>query len=638
MFRNLKIRTKILLAFCGIAILAVGVTGFVAFSISRAALEAESFNKLTAVREMKSSQIEDYFLQIRNQVISLSKDRMAIDAMQAFDRGFSELADDLDWDDARLMQADDDLVGYYQQEFLPRLIPNLAEEVVISDYLPKDETTRLLQSLYITDNPFDTGSKQHHNTSGDESSYSRTHELYHPIMRDYLERFGFYDIFLVNNDGDVVYTVFKEVDYGTSLEDGPYSNTNFAEAYRVARDSISQGKDFVYLVDYESYHPSYNAPAAFMASPIWDGDKRLGVLLFQMPVDRINDIMTNREAWSEVGLGESGETYLVGDDFRLRNQSRFLIEDSENYLRMIEQSGLEPNVVEQIRSLGSSIGLQEVKTQGTEAALRGETDTQVFPDYRGEPVLSAYGPLAIPGVDWVIMSEIDAREAFSPIRSLRNQLILVAAALISAIVAASIFFARSLTGPLRDLTARASDLADGDLDVTVDVRGKDEIADLARSFVVMQGSIRDLIRRQNEAIDALSAPLIPLTSEIVVMPLIGELDERRLNDVSETLTEGLYGSTATVAILDITGVPRLDEEAAEHLLRTARKASLLGAKVIVTGLRPQIAAELVELDLHFADIVTERSLQSGVSFALDYLRRDGAGTGVKKDIDSHVRK
>ncbi len=331
--------------------------------------------------------------------------------------------------------------------------------------------------------------------------------------------------------------------------------------------------------------------------------------------------MTNRQEWAEVGLGDSGETYLVGDDFTLRNQSRFLIEDSENYFDLLEKTGTPKNTSDQIRNLNSTIGLQEVTTDGTLAAQAGETGTDIFPDYRGVPVLSSYKPLEIPGVNWVIMSEIDEAEAFAPTQILGRTLLVVSIGLLIAIVILAIFFSRSLTRPLETLTENASELADGNLDVAINTDNKDEIGDLSRSFDAMRQSIKQFIRRQNEAIDALSTPLIPLSDEIVVMPLVGELDERRLGNVSELLTEGLYASSARVAILDLTGVPRLNEVVAMSLVRVAKKANLLGAMVVITGLQPQVAAELTELNLHLEGINTERSLQNGVAFAMNYLKK-----------------
>jgi methyl-accepting chemotaxis protein len=109
-------------------------------------------------------------------------------------------------------------------------------------------------------------------------------------------------IFLVDPEtGDVVYSVFKELDYATSLQDGPYADTNFGEAFRLAK--AAGEKEAVVLVDYARYAPSYEAPASFIASQIFDGEKMVGIAMFQMPIDRLNAIMGER-----AGLGETGET------------------------------------------------------------------------------------------------------------------------------------------------------------------------------------------------------------------------------------------------------------------------------------------------------------------------------------------
>ena len=127
----------------------------------------------------------------------------------------------------------------------------------------------------------------------DTLDYATTHELYHPLFKDFLEKFGYYDIFLIEaGTGNIVYSVFKEVDFGTSLKNGAFANSNLSKVYESAIGSNENS--FVTLVDYEPYRASYNAPAAFMASPIFDEDVCIGVLVFQMPIEEINNIMTNR--------------------------------------------------------------------------------------------------------------------------------------------------------------------------------------------------------------------------------------------------------------------------------------------------------------------------------------------------------
>jgi sigma-B regulation protein RsbU (phosphoserine phosphatase) len=246
----------------------------------------------------------------------------------------------------------------------------------------------------------------------------------------------------------------------------------------------------VVVDDFEPYHPSYNSAAAFIASPIFDGEEMVGVLAFQMPIDRINQIMTNDQNWADVGLGESGETYIVAGDFKLRNQSRFLIEDSENYFRMIESTGTSAATVDQIRNLNTSIGLQEVRTEGTRDALAGHSDTRIFEDYRGVAVLSSYRPLDIDGLNWVIMSEIDEAEAFAAIARLARELLLTVTFLLVFTIFAAGVVARTITRPLARLGRNSRALAGGDLEVQIDTSSGDEIGDLSRDFEHMRQSLK----------------------------------------------------------------------------------------------------------------------------------------------------
>ena len=509
---KLSIQTKLLIVIAGIALLSVGVSGYTAFVTGKASLEIESFNKLTAVREMKSSQIEEYFNQISGQVVTLSEDRMIIEALRNFDAAFSEIEAELELSETQIDSFDQATDNYYKQIFIPRLTQNLLRDVPVEAYWPRESATRILQYFYISANPHETGSKHFLEDPKDGSTYSSNHAIYHPIIRNFLETFGFYDIFLVNQNGFIVYSVFKEIDFGTSLLTGPYSQTNFSKAFRATRPADSS--DFVQLEDFRPYHPSYDAPASFIASPIFEEGENIGALIFQMPVDKINDIMTNNQAWSDVGLGTSGETYLVGDDFTLRNQSRFLIEDAENYFLAIEENGVELLTSARIKNLNSTIGLQEVHTEGTVAALGGATGTAIFPDYRNVPVLSAYKPLNIPDVDWVIMSEIDEEEAFGPILELRNRITRAAAALAITVVGIAIVVARSITKPIVELTHASELLASGNLEKQVVAHSTDEIGELARSFEGMRVSMRKLILELEEINANLEGTVAERTREL----------------------------------------------------------------------------------------------------------------------------
>ena len=125
----------------------------------------------------------------------------------------------------------------------------------------------------------------------------------------------------------------------------------------------------------------------------------------------------------------------------------------------------------------------------------------------------------------------------------------------------------------------------------------------------------DVIRAQQAASAELSTPLLPISERIVVMPLVGSVDSRRAQQVLDTLLHGIATSGVQVAILDITGVPVVDTQVANALIRAAQAVKLLGAQVVLTGIRPEVAQTLVGLGTDLNGITTRSSLQSGIAFA-----------------------
>jgi PAS domain S-box-containing protein len=507
MFGRLKIGTKILVVTVLISITIIGAIGIISDLSTRGAFETAAFNKLTAVREMKGQQIEEYFDTIAQQIRSLSQSKDVIKGLETFNIGIKNLSLELYLNEDRRQRLHDFHMNAFSQQY-QKSSGGAVPDIEMKKLLEIDDIAQYLQSAYLAENSQPIGQKNELLEAADDSYYSTQHRLLHPFFNQYLEKFGFYDIFLIDNeDGRIIYSVFKEIDFGTSLLTGPYQESNLARAYNAAR--VSTDPDFVAVVDFEPYTPSYGAPAAFMASPIIDDGRIVGVLAFQMPVDQINDIMTSQQAWKSVGLGLSGETYLVGADKLLRNQSRFLIEDRENYLEMIRNTGTPEETVQKINNLNNSIGLQTVDTEGTRAALAGESDTRIFPDYRGIPVLSSYRPLNLQGLNWVIMSEIDEAEAFLPFDELRDRMIMLASVLLALTIYVSYFFSLNLTRPLRFLESSAQALAEGRLDESIERSSNDEIGDLATSFeamrVALKGTFAEVEQQKNELEDRVHA-------------------------------------------------------------------------------------------------------------------------------------
>lgn len=511
----MKIGVKLTIAFFLIAFASMFVVGFISYKRAKQSLEEESFNRLTAVREMKSGQISDYFNQIKDQLLDFSESPTIIQAMKEFKNGYNSINKELGFSAEKINLSQERVNTYIDTAVLPRLNVNLVKKLNAGDLSHKGEANAtLLQDFFMASNPNPADEKLRMDSIPYNCTYNTAHKNYHPVLRSFLERFGYYDIFLIDCEtGNVVYTVYKETDFATSLNAGPFSNSNLAGCFKDACNIKKSGE--VKLVDFAAYRPSYNAHASFMACPVFECGKMIGVLAFQMPIDRINDIMTSKQNWLNVGLGKTGETYIVGEDFTLRNQSRFLIEDSLNYFKMLEAIGTDKIIIEKIQNYRSTVGLQEVKTKGTEEALNGTSGTLIFNDYRGVPVLSAFKPLSVFDMHWVIMSEIDEEEAFAYVTTLRNNIIGAFWILLVIVLIVSYIISRQISKPLKELTYDAQELSKGNFDVVINTGGrKDEIGILANGFKKMQISISNLIHGLEDKVKERTAEVVKQKHEI----------------------------------------------------------------------------------------------------------------------------
>ncbi|MEP4484973.1 MAG: cache domain-containing protein [Halioglobus sp.] len=228
---------------------------------------------------------------------------------------------------------------------------------------------------YVTNNPNPEGKYRELMQAG-ESDYDLIHAKLHPIAAKFVTQRGYYDFFLISPDGVITYSVEKERDYATSLIDGPYRDSGLAQSFRQALVTPDQPA----LSDMESYAPSQGAPAIFLARALRDDTGEvIGVIAFQLPTTKILQIMNY-----DSGMGETGETYLVGSDSIMRSDSRFSSE--------------------------STVLTQVVDTDTVRLALKGEEGVEFTNDYRGVEVLSSYSSMNLGGNVWAVMAEIDRDE------------------------------------------------------------------------------------------------------------------------------------------------------------------------------------------------------------------------------------
>jgi methyl-accepting chemotaxis protein len=542
----MNIKKKMIVMALGLAIIPVTIAIFVleniAVNTASDALEAAAKNQLISIRDTKKTQIEDYFATIRSQILTLSNSRMTITAMTEFQRSYDFVDEDADINEMR-----NEVTKYYKNEFGKEYSKlNSGNTIDVMSLLKElDDQSIALQYHYIQKNPNPLGNKHKLLDAKDGSRYSRIHNQYHPPFRQFLEEFEYYDIFLVDAEsGDIMYSVFKELDFTTSLIDGPYAKTGIGEAFRAANKLSAND---VALIDFAPYTPSYEGAASFIASPIFEGSERIGVLIFQMPIGRINTIMTSAEKWKDIGLGGSGETYLIGPDFKARSMSRFLIEDKKGFIGLMKQVGVGSNIVAAMNAKESNIGLQKIETQGVKAALSGKKGFDIFPDYRDINVLSAYTPLNIAGLNWVLMSEIDEAEAFAPVETLAMTIIKASIVLFVVIVVigagVGIFFASSMTRPIISLSKTMKDVEENnDLTIRSNINSKDELGDMSRAFNGMLEKFEALIQQVSSS----SVQLATASEEVsaVAQESARNVEQQRME--TDMVATAINEMTATV--------------------------------------------------------------------------------------------
>jgi len=407
---RLKLSHKVPLIVIAIGLVSALAVGTVAYLDARDSLRAEAEAKLTAVLEARHETLTDHLESIRGDLRTQAQNPVIRVALSSFVSAWRRLGDD---------------------------------------------PTGTLHRLYRDDNSHGPAAREALDDAGDGSAYSHAHARFHPWLRSLAQERGYRDIFIFDYDGNLVYTVFKHADYATNVVDGPWADTDLGRAFRAARDNPSA--DFQTFLDFAFYAPANDAPASFIATPVVsDRGTFLGVVAFQMPIDRINAVMQ-----LSAGLGETGEAYVVGEDRLMRSDSRFSAE--------------------------STILDRRIDTAQVEAALDGGTGYLVGPDHRGHIVAAAYAPLDFMGARWAVLAEQDSVEMLAPARALRNRLLLEALVGIVLLGGIGWLAGRTISRPITAMTGAMQRLADGDKTVAVPARRRrDEIGDMAAAVEVFK--------------------------------------------------------------------------------------------------------------------------------------------------------
>jgi methyl-accepting chemotaxis protein len=505
----MKLRQKMFLGSAFLAVIPVLITALItsqiATDLGQQALSESAQSHITSIRDAKKTQIEDYFSWVFNQIKVYADAKTTIDAMLGLKEAYPKFKEEATFytdfdllDDGPLMEGPPApltlpieeykmaLRDYYVNDFSEEYgTLNVNEAPDMEEILNQlDDNSIALQYHYIAANPNPLGTKEEYFSTSDDSSYTQLHRHYHPYLHDIQRRFDFEDIFLVDADtGHIIYSVLKQIDFATSLKDGPYAKTGMSQVFQKISQSRRGG---ISLVDFAPYLPSYDSQAAFIGTPIFHGEQKIGFLIFQIPIDSINDIMTYHRVWRLDESGRTGEAYIVASDGTMRNDSRMLIEDKEGYLLAVQQADLPDDVISNIELKDTSVGLQRVDNPGTRSAFSGVTGFDLYEDYRGEFVLSAFAPINVPGLQWVIFSNLQEDESLARLEQLTLEIaggifpVAIVILLLGGI--AGFYFFGRIAAPIGHLEEVVAQIASGDYNARADIKTGDELETLSNAF------------------------------------------------------------------------------------------------------------------------------------------------------------
>ncbi len=491
----------------GLALLVASAVGMAAFVTAQKNSQDMIEARMGALLQAKSHELELYLTGIEQDLRVVSENPTVIEAIHAFDTAW-------------------DTLGSGQGE--------------------------LLQKAYIEDNPHPLGEKEKLDTSTTAGGYDAVHGQYHPWLRKLLKERQYYDIFLFDLDGNLVYTVFKELDYATNLNRGKYKNTDLGNAFRAAADSSAKGS--ISFFDFKPYAPSHGAPASFMSTPIFDGDRKVGVLVFQMPIDVLNELMSSAK-----GLGTTGEVMIVGADNLMRNDSLFT-KDNDILKTSIENS-----------AVSSAIG--------------GSSGQTIATGYRNLELDFVAMPFVYQGTKWALVAAQDTAEINAPVISMGQKILLITLVMIAISGAVGLFLSRSITRRIVALVGTMTKLAQGDTDVELAVDDRqDEIGDMSRTVTIFRDNALERAKLQYEndrnseagrdrehRVDALIAQF---KSAIAVS--IGELGS---NSVQMKDTVAAISDAATATSTEAGNANAASDDASQNVQAVAAAAEELTASI-----------------------------------------------------------
>jgi HAMP domain-containing protein len=532
--RGTSLRSQLARTLVGLGLVSVLLLATVNIFVVRGLLDRGAREQLTTLRDLRRDSIELGIDRVTTRVALLGDDAGVASAVVDLSAAYSQLDSDLTDDQlADLEDAYSDVVERYDDAGVER--PPVAE------LLPTSTAGRYVQYEYVATQP--AGSRVDTVDAGDGSDYSAAHAEYHGFLRELASNVGASDLVLVDaGTGEVVYSVQKNVDLGTDVESGPYAMAGLGTTWsNLATVAITDAV----LGDSEFYLPSSQAPVIHIAASVRSGTEVVGAVIVTMETDVLTTIVTADQQWDDLGLGETGEAYLVGTDLRLRTVPRPWFDDPAAYIERFLANGGDDRTASLIEFTGSPVLFQEVDNAAVRAAIDGGDFIGTVDNYLGQQTLAASTPVDAGDLGWVVVTEQRTGEVREELEEFAISIAILLAVLLPILAIVGVLLARVLARPVRPLVDAAGQIADGHYDADVPDLGPTELGDVGRQ---LEG-VADDLREQEASIAAEEDRITTMLASVLPPALVEAVrqGDRELGDVVDT---------GSVVAITVRGLPQ----------------------------------------------------------------------------------
>jgi len=487
-FPSFRISQKLPLALVGSAIVVGAGVGIASYFLAANALETQARQNLATIASERASQLRVYMNSVEADLTRTAKAEYVQQAVANFAAAYAGMTNVQLKMDAGVTLRKAFLVGDPSQR-------------VMLDQVP--------------------GGVQ----SGVPAAYGFNHAHYNPVFRAQIQDANYSDLYLFDLLGNVVYSTGKQDDFGTSFakeNGGKYADSRLGDAYRSALQASSP--DAITFTDFARYAADGNAPRLFMAAPVFDAtNNKVGVIAVSLNSAALTRVVNSRQ-----GLGDSGDTIIVGADGLARGDSAGTGDSA-----VLQPTVFNAAINQAIGSHGTAI---------TEAS------------FGGADVIAATAPVIVPGGKaWGLVALMSKSEIFAPVATLTSTMAAIGGGLLAVVAILGWLFALSVSRPINRLTTVMNKLAAGDLEVDIPgVAKHDELGEMARAVEIFRenaGQVRSMTANERAASEqrrvdraAMMDTLSRSFGEVVDAAVVGDFSKRVDANFADGELNALAGS------------------------------------------------------------------------------------------------